>query len=277
MYESWIKAGIFKVEQLVIGNCFKSCQELRNEFGKDVNILDHQNIVDAMPSQWKEIIKNMVSAESRKSAEELLSNNLKCTSIAYKHLIQGVNVNDKNRIKWEHELQAIMVEERWSKLYEYTRQVTLSTKLRIFQYRIINRYLVTNKLVAIWDSMVKKECTFCEQEEESIIHLIYSCKYVQKLWKTLQRWLKHFCALDIELDNVKVTFNIYRGVNEMLINTLILITKYYIYVQRCYKKKLNFQELTKTLEKYKNIELNAARLLNKTKKIKDKWCIYDKI
>ena len=38
MYESWIKAGIFKVEQLVIGNCFKSCQELRNEFGKDVNI-----------------------------------------------------------------------------------------------------------------------------------------------------------------------------------------------------------------------------------------------
>ena len=58
-------------------------------------------------------------------------------------------------------------------------------------------------------------------------------------------------------------------VKERKVNILILIDKYYIYVQRCLKQKVVFIETIRYIEKYKKLEEISARrkgLIEKHKK-----------
>ena len=63
----------------------------------------------------------------------------------------------------------------------------------------------------------------------------------------------------------------YVGYQSLLINTLILVTKYYIYSSKCQRKQLNFNTLIARVEHYKKIEYIIALRKNKLVKHQLKW------
>ena len=75
----------------------------------------------------------------------------------------------------------------WEKIYLLPFKATLDTKLREFQYKILNRILYTNML---FTSKFKKVnsllCDFCEKELETIEHLFFHCTKVCMFWDDLQ-------------------------------------------------------------------------------------------
>ena len=275
--DKWYRSGVVKMKHIWREDRFKTIVELREEFGKEINIIDASRVINAIPKEWKILIKKKVETVVDSSAIDKVRNLTKCTKIVYDFLISRMINDSKARLKWESELDLELYDPLWGNLYRDVVKLTLSTKLRCFQYRIINRYLVTNVIISKWHENIKADCTFCNQEIETIRHLLVDCESVKKLWSTLKTWLNHFCALTINLTPYEIIFNKYKGAFAPLVNTLILITKYYIYVQRCLNKKLNFYELITAIEKYKKVEFVVAWKENKLKKCRYKWCLYDMI
>ena len=78
----------------------------------------------------------------------------------------------------------------------------------------------------------------------------------------------------IKLDYVTIIFNYVQSRNSHFINTVILVLKQYIYVTKCQKGWLNYQEFIAKLNKTYRIENLNAQLNNKSKICAKKWKPY---
>ena len=79
----------------------------------------------------------------------------------------------------------------WKEIYMLPFRVALDTKTREFQYKILNRYLVTNVLLNKIGIKSSSACTLCGDSDESLEHLFTSCPNVLKFWSDLKAWLEN--------------------------------------------------------------------------------------
>ena len=80
-----------------------------------------------------------------------------------------------------------------------------------------------------------KNCTFCGEEEEKSMHLFYDCKYARNVWSCLLEILK-LSNLNVQLSPFKCLFTAYEFHPFHPTNTLFNWTRYYIWLQKCFKK-----------------------------------------
>ena len=67
----------------------------------------------------------------------------------------------------------------WSNIFSKCRKITVDTKLKWFQIRLLHSILPTNRFLYICNIKDSSTCSFCKTEEETITHLIWSCPVVQ--------------------------------------------------------------------------------------------------
>ena len=202
------------------------------------------------------------------------------TSIAYWELIsRQKSVDDKYRYKWETVLNHEIMDKEWQTAYKNVCWLTLSTKLRTFQYKLLNWAIVTNKNLHCWKLRDTPFCSFCNNEVETYVHMFVECRVVQdKLWIPLKKWLDYFCYIQIDnKDGYAIIMNKYKDSFPQLVNTIILIAKYHIYVKRCLNEKINFTEFIGNVTQYKMLERVIAKRRNKLDKHNKKWLMYDKV
>ena len=278
MYKLWHKKGLNKVGQLFGQNReLKTYEQIQHEYGQIVSFIDINNVYNAIPKEWKRYLTGAAGNKLHKSGIELVGDTIKCSAIVYKHLIDQLQDKGTAKTKWEKELNFEINDNKWSKKFNDTKKLTLCTKLRFFQYRLLHRYLTTNVRVALWDTNVTNLCTFCKEKEETYLHLFVHCKHVKKLWDALAKWLNNFCFIQVNFSEVIVIFNEYKEEFADLVNTICLIVKYFIYVQKCYNQLPTFPAMIQAITQYKCIEMKAAYKIGIAKKIKHKWCMYDMI
>ena len=166
----------------------------------------------------------------------------------------------------------------WKKSFQRIKEMTLSTKLRSFQYRLLNFAIITNVHLFKWKMKDNENCTFCGKDQENYIHLFVKCKEVKtKIWLPLKRWLYHFCNTEFDIEVYDIIFNRYRDSFQLLVNNIILITKQYIYAKRCMNEKLNFVQLIARIETFRAMEEIIAKKNGNIVKFNAKWSIYDKV
>ena len=68
-------------------------------------------------------------------------------------------------------------------------RTTLESKLREFQYKILNDIVFTNDKLFRFGLSQSPNCTFCNEEPESIEHLLSHCKVSFEFWKDVLSWL----------------------------------------------------------------------------------------
>ena len=79
----------------------------------------------------------------------------------------------------------------WKRVYLLSFRTTLETKLREFQFKILNRIVFTNEKLFRFDMAESDKCAFCQTEVESIEHLLFSCKISSaKYPKHVLSWLR---------------------------------------------------------------------------------------
>ena len=111
----------------------------------------------------------------------------------------------------------------------------MSTKLRYFQYRLVNRYIVINIRREKYAD-ISPLCTHCKTQAETTYHLFWQCNIAQKLWKAMSQWIKYFYQIDIQLTAPEIFLLTFKGDYSDLINTMILVMNQYIYAARCLKQ-----------------------------------------
>ena len=79
----------------------------------------------------------------------------------------------------------------WKRVYLLSFRTTLETKLRGFQFKILNRIVFTNEKLFRFDIAESDKCAFRQTEVESIEHLLFSCKISSaKYPKHVLSWLR---------------------------------------------------------------------------------------
>ena len=198
------------------------------------------------------------------------------TNILYWKIIEiEYPTTDSSVTIWEHDLQIKVDPVIWDKLYELTHCYTCSTKLRYFQYRLLNRILTTNHLRHKWDKTVSYKCRLCQEDEnETILHIMYDCKLTRKLWQNLERWLQYNYQIPIVITRKMVIFNDYTGKHKNFINFLILAMKQFVYSSLCLNQEPNFANYWAKIHNWYLIEKSAAFLTGKLDNFHRKWQIY---
>ena len=121
----------------------------------------------------------------------------------------------------------------WNNILITAKRLTLSTKLNSFQYSLLCCVLTTKVHRHKWNNVILPYCSFCKETDETILHLFIQCKIVRKLWKGLIDWLYPFCYIQLDIDPFEILFNKYKDSFAILVNTILLITKQYIYTHKC--------------------------------------------
>ena len=78
----------------------------------------------------------------------------------------------------------------WRNIYILPRIITVNTYLRSFQYKILNNIVFLNKNLFVFWKKNTPLCLFCNNEEETSLHIFSECTYVIYIWQQLPKFFE---------------------------------------------------------------------------------------
>ena len=147
-------------------------------------------IIDAIPTQWRHHLKICInyhlnnSSVSSNAQSHLNGHNI-CLDKAiskniYKEVRSKVEIIPTAQLKYSEEYNYQL---DWKEIYCIPFKVTVDSRSREFQFKVLHRYLATNKFLLKIGLVSSFLCTFCKRESESIEHLLIECDYSNKFWQ----------------------------------------------------------------------------------------------
>ena len=97
----------------------------------------------------------------------------------YWELISGIVTQPTAQLKYNESFRDVSLE--WKEIYSLPFKVVLDTKSREFQYKILNRYLVTNTFLKKIAKADSSACSPCGVMDESLEHLLVTCHFTATL------------------------------------------------------------------------------------------------
>ena len=168
-------------------------------------------------------------------------------------------------------LQIPISEEDMSEYYSINFQSTVESKLRSFQYILLQRILTTNKFLNIC-KINEDQCYFCSLETETLEHLFWLCPVINDFWKEVTAVLKPYIDLDGLLSATSVLLGIRSNRSSRFLNHFINLIKSYIYSTKCLGQKLSIPGMIGKIRNTYRIEKNIVIQFEKSREIMEcKW------
>ena len=121
--------------------------------------------------------------------------------------------------------------------------VTKETKLTMFQYKILHRILPTNSLLHKIKKVDSPNCPFCPSKIHTIWHLFIECSQANSFWVEFHDWYGNQTGTKLHLSNLDVLYGVFHSSRYCLaLNHLIIIGKYYLYINSNARNKVQFGE-----------------------------------
>ena len=148
----------------------------------------------------------------------------------------------------------------------------MSPKYRSFQYRLLQRALVTNVQLCKWGIKESEKCDFCKEEKETVVHLLCECTQVLPLWERIFKFIEETYKEGVTAnDKGSIITNSICEKKNGIGNLICLITKQYIYRQKCLGECLSYHGLVAVVKQLQNIEKYIATKNDKVTKHTKKW------
>ena len=167
----------------------------------------------------------------------------KCTTkFIYECYVQMKYVTPTYVLKWKTlHVDFDMSKEEWADVFLRPYICLRETKLKSFQYKIINRIINCNK--KLLDMKIKNSpvCSYCDQTDD-IGHFFFMCKDVYDFLKRIYTWWNTFDHDDVDFPafpNVKTV--IFGSQSQCITETVAVLNfcmfhiKYYIHRQRLFQ------------------------------------------
>ena len=206
----WYIKGIRNVIDLIDedGSMY-NFQKLKDVYEIHGTFLDYLHLINRIPRLWRDLInENSTKNASYKYNVQinyyvfnLLRKRRGCRDIYDKIFPVNEIIVPKN---WINEIGEIS-EDEWKK-YSKNLNYIKEAKLRDFQFKINNRILVTNTFLFKIKKKENNLCSYCNQEAESITHLLFHFETVAKFWKTLKIWLERKSNISIQIVLTEIIF-----------------------------------------------------------------------
>ena len=160
----------------------------------------------------------------------------------------------------------------WKAIYLLPRIATVDTTIHVFQYKLLNHVLFLNKMLYRFGISQDSLCSFCSLQEETPMHIFYSCNHTQILWERLKYYIQNNLDLPSLTSQSAIRgFTNSESENVIIVNHLLLIFKYYIFKSRS-NKHLRFLQLKTDIIQVKTLEEDLSNGdNNKSKKYRKMW------
>ena len=130
---------------------------------------------------------------------------------------------------------------------------TCDNYIKDLQFQILHRYLPTNYMLYKMNKVTSMRCSFCETHIESITHLFYHCIVVRPIWNVVSNVLEKLERRNLKLRCQDVIFGFgfeqKLSKKNMLVNTVILYVKAFIWDRRKFGGDLNERALANWIER----------------------------
>ena len=267
-WSKWFEAGILKMKDVVNENGeFLTHEEMERKFKIKIVYLNYLSLRAAVPEQWMRLLQVETDLKFKNWFEHF-RNMGKVVKMAYQELNKDENLLYDVWIRWRNcefpEIELLELLEAVRAVYKQT----IVPKLRAFQYHFLLRTIYTNTHLKRFNIKQTDLCSFCNRVKDSLTHMFVECTEVSNLWIRLNELLN----ANIEPNDIKkIFFNRVMENSKLLPNFLVLVTKYYIYVQKCLEQKLSFESLKATICYYRDMEYRIAIKKNKLAHHEAKW------
>ena len=141
----------------------------------------------------------------------------------------------ENKTRNKYSLMHNIPEEAWNNIYTIFRSCTKDNKIKELQYKILHRYIPTNKLLFQMGKVPTNKCTFCEMHIETIEHVFFECHVVRNIWFEVEHrlGLVEDMRIVLTVSDVLVGYNINSNntfsMKNIDINAVLLYVKQYIW------------------------------------------------
>ena len=99
--------------------------------------------------------------------------------------------------------------------------------MRSFQYKLVNRILVTNRQLKMYKIKDTDLCEFCNMEIETYKHLFHECVYEKIIWFRIQNLLYPNLIFTQNIPVKRINFGFeFDTADNNLLNFMMLIIKY---------------------------------------------------
>ena len=235
-----LKKGLLRVSQLFDSGNLIPFEIMHERFG--LNFMQYGGLISSLPKEWKKACSEDNSQLNVDAYNyDIICTQEKLASKLYAEFTSSPELLQEKVQKWKKELQTTIEYSQFLQCIADICRVTNITKYRSFQYRLLNRGIVTNIHLKHWNILSSHHCSFCNRSRETYIHLFIECEKVQPLWIKLEAWLEHnFNAGSIEFGLDTVIANKIMGNPSHLYNFVCLLMKQFIYKHRCLKMTPTF-------------------------------------
>ena len=137
--------------------------------------------IDALPTQWRKQLKHVqkLNKTFKENETQLMIKGALCSisklkqKAVYLQLVSEITCIPTAQKRFNEIYSDVDLD--WPALYQLPFKVVTDTVTRHFQNKILNQILYTNKVLFKWN--LADKCTFCNNYEETVEHLLYSCIY----------------------------------------------------------------------------------------------------
>ena len=279
--QSLVSKGLFRIGDLVTeNNQFIFQGNLRQLDFSPKDVFDLMSLMDAIPAPWRKSLKtNGYVAKISFVLQDhihlvLVNQNVLISEVTSKRvywkLISGLVAQPTAQLKYNETFDDVCLD--WKEIYSLPFKVALDTKTREFQYKILNRYLVTNTFLKKIGKTDSAACSFCGVMEESLEHLLVTCHFTATLWKELLVWCN---GRDINIETLSAVDILFGDWQRkdcfLLFNHIILIAKQYVYYCRTKNLKPLFNVLLLRIKSVYQLECKIVKWKNKWQVHSSKW------
>ena len=268
--------GLKYIHQLFEGHSFKTDHKVWEEFG--LTKLRFNSLKLAIPQEWKDFFVTKEKSEyfplSPHNIQSLSAQSSKGVSSRIYKYISGDAIRLHGKyLKWIQEEGSDFIDtlcdfkEEHQKIFVTTNIV----KFRSFQYRVLQRAIVTNIQLYKWGIKATDLCYFCLEERETVTHLLCKCPIIVQLWEQVASFIQQTYQVPVNLSSSAIIFNKIVTNRKHVANFLGLITKQYVYSQKCLGKSVNFPELKARFKHYEVVEKYIATKNDNLERHNRKW------
>ena len=243
-FQLWHEKGITFIADVInsVTGAFYSMTELQEMYNlSHVNALDYYRIkllTKAFISKNKPDIKYGLEMRPFIPTHlKIFFKQQKGASLFYK--TNKSSYEPKMKTKWCLEINKEIDVLDWEKFFKACFRFSCDASLTWFQYRVLFRIIGVRKHLKIIGKDESSLCRLCT-EDESIVHLFFSCEHSKHLWSSISTWLKMKLDISIIFTTQEIIFvYLQKDTNYDLINLLVLCTKKYIFHCAVNYKKVN--------------------------------------
>ena len=276
--KEWAMKDIYFVKDLVKedGN-FLTLQEFSNKTNIDqTSFLLYFGCIDSIKQFLKKrniIFDNNSTHNKEQGKSYTLVETAQRGAKQFYSILLGKVKSPKTCSKWESLLNR---EIAWNKVYKKTKKIN-DVKFKWFQLRINNRILVTNTVLKEMNIVTNNECSFCNNEKDSIFHYLWECNVVQTFWNRLLVYLKDKCdtCTRLTFNPCLILFNDDdKTITDDVFVTILLSAKFFIYKCRINKNIPILDNFLQYFKQIYEIEKFAAYMKMNRQKFSTNWASY---